>query len=887
MRNNLPILLLLLFLSPAISAQEQEAGLDAVLEEVPTESSTNDVQLQQLLEAAYDNNSTIKVSRSRLESAQARTGHVGSLPNPQASATIFILPIETRVGPQRVAVGVSQAFPFFGKLSKKEDIAARRAEAANAQVNAQIRDVLTNVRLAYYELHYLVRAMEVVKQNQKIAQTIVDHGSAAFGRGDIPYYDLNRARAELARLAYDEATLQDLVESQWRTINALLEREDMPVGSVPQLPIFSLETPLPELEELANSNRPEIEAALHLRDGAEAGVELAQKGYWPDFKVGLTWLVVEDEGPAPDSGTDALGVTVGFEVPIWRDSIGARVDEAKANKRAASHMVQTERTRIRSLLADRVYDFVNARRLLQLYDTNLLPQANAAMDSAEEQSLKSGKLGTLLERRAIWLQFSLARERALADMYKSLARLEQVVGIPLEVKLRDGRAAPGYEKKAPLQRLAAESAPGDETVQERPKTKPEGPGHVAHGKQWDEASSLVRKLGLKKALKKGITRALVIRSVLNRNPGIKEADQALLATHNRFPQVAYLDNLIAQYADISTGLRPAQGGMAPAPMNRETYAGPGTLAIKSRIASIEVSIAAVRTGLIRRTAVTKARLALADYRYAASARTVIKELIELTSQLREVATKRVSAGSTDLTDVLQAEMLEEELTTRHTNLADLSQRASARMATLADLPADFEFGPANGDVSTPLPDLKDAQRRAAARHELRTKDLQIERLEQTISLIQARSYPELSTGQSELRQPLAKDGKMAFPNGPTVKEDIYTGGRQAYIDELLQRLAALQSERENLKRTIENEVVDAHSNLQIALRNKKLHGEELSIKSRQVLDLTFASYRQGRSNFVDLLVAEREYIHHQLSTLEALRDAEKAFAALQDAAVWK
>lgn len=887
MRKRIPVLVFLLLLSTVTLAQEAEQGLDEVLEVVPENPTRERVELQSLLEAAFANNSTIKASQARLESARARTEHVGSLPNPQASATLFLLPIETRVGPQRVAVGVSQGFPFFGKLSSKELIAARRADAASSQVSAQIRDVTTNVRLAYYELHYLIRAVEIVKQNQEIARTIVEHGTAAFGRGDVPYYDINRARAELARLAYDEAALQDLIESQWRTINALLEREDRPVGSVPRLPTFSLETPLADLEQLASSNRPEIDAALHLRDGSKAAVEFARKGYWPDFKVGLTWMLVEDEGPAADSGTDALGVTVGFEVPIWRDSIGARVDEAKANERAATHMVQTERTRIRSLLADRVYDFVNARRLLQLYDTNLLPQAEAALDSAEEQSLKSGKLGTLLERRAIWLQFGLARERALADMYKSLARLEQVVGIPLEVKLRDMDEAPGVVGAPPGEQLAAATPDSEEAAPERPKIKPEGPGHVAHGKHWGEATAKVRKLGVTKALKQGVTPALIIRSVLRRNPGIKEADQALLATHNRFPQVAYLDNLISQYADISTGLRPAQGGMAPAPMNRETYAGPGTLAIKSRIASIEVSQAAVRTGQVRRKAVTKARVALADYRYAAAAQTVIKELIELTSQLREVATKRVSAGSTGLTDVLQAEMLEEELSAKHANLSDLSLRSSARMATLADLPADFEFGRVEGAVSTPLPDLGDVQRRARKRHELRLKDLQIERLEQTISLIQARSYPELSTGQSDLRQPLAKDGKMAFPKGPTVKEDIYTGGRQAYIDELLQRLAALRSERENLILTIEHEVVDAHAKLQIALRNTNLHGEELSAKSRQVLDLTFASYRQGRSNFVDLLVAEREYIHHKLSALEAERESEKAFALLQDAAVWK
>lgn len=849
-----------------------------------------DVTLQQLLEEAAQNNSTIKESRAQLEGAYARTGYVGTLPNPQANATLFLLPIETRVGPQRVAIGISQGFPFPGKLSKQTEIATYQAQARNAELKARIRDVMTAVRLAFYELHYLGRAVEIVRANQEIARTIVEHGSGAFGRGEVPFYDLNRARAELARLAYDEATLQDLVSAQWKTINALVERDDVPLGTLPRLAAFSLETPLSELEGLASANRPEIEAALQIADGARAGVEFAEKSYWPDFKVGLTWLVVEEQGPAADAGQDALGVTVGFELPIWRSAVGAQVDEARAKERATEHKVQVERTGIRSLLADRVYDFVNARRLLQLYDGNLLPQAAAAMDSAEEQSRASGNLGMLLERRVIWLQFSLARERALADTYKALARLEQVVGVPLEVEFSGGPEEPAGEtvvRAAPPEPVADEAAAADTSEADALKIKPEGPGHVSHGKSWREAQAQSRKHGRTDALKKHVSGDLLAEAVLSRNSGIREADEALKATYRRFPQVAYLDNLIAQYADISTGLRPAQGGMAPEPMNRATYAGEGTLSIKSRIAALEVRQAAVRTGLVRRKAVTQARVALADYRYAASARAIIKELVDLTGQLREVAAKRVSAGSANLTDVLQAEMLVEELDTRFKNLGDLSRRAAARMATLADLPADFPFGEAGGVVSTPLPELRKVQRHARARHELRLLDLKIERLQQTISLVQARSYPELSTGLSELRQPLAKDGKMAFPGGPTVKEDIYTGGRQAYIDELLERLAALRSEREELARTVENAVAQAHSELKVARRNLKLHAEGLSIKARQVLDLTFSSYQQGRTNFVDLLVAEREYIHHQLSALEAARDAEKAFAQLQDAAVWK
>lgn len=407
------------------------------------ELSPAPLSLQVLLQEAYDNNPSIAAARAAHEAARARAGHVGALPNPQVRATLFLVPIETRVGPQRLNVSLAQRFPFFGKLATMEEVAGSQAAAAGAFTDARIRDVLIEVKLAYFELHYLARALEIVRQNRDIAMHIVELGTAAFGKDEIPFFDVNRARAELARLAYDEVALLDLAETQWRKLNALLGREEVPSrGALPPLPYLEMTAGIDDLVTLALENRQEIEAANLIRERAAHGVELAKKGYYPDFSVGVSWLVHEAEGPASDAGKDAFGVSVGFELPVWQGAISAKVDEARANERKAEFGKLDLQARTRAEVADGMYDLVNSARLVRLYRTSLIPQAEAALESAEEEGREGRTLGALLERKAVWLQFQLALQRALADYYKAVARLERVVGVPLPLEQPEGREEP-------------------------------------------------------------------------------------------------------------------------------------------------------------------------------------------------------------------------------------------------------------------------------------------------------------------------------------------------------------------------------------------------------------------------------------------------------------
>ena len=87
--------------------------------------------LEDCLGYAALNNPSLEAAFNRWKAALEKVPQVNSLPDPRFSYTYFITEIETRVGPQRQKLSLSQTFPWFGKLDLRGDAAA--AEAVRCQ----------------------------------------------------------------------------------------------------------------------------------------------------------------------------------------------------------------------------------------------------------------------------------------------------------------------------------------------------------------------------------------------------------------------------------------------------------------------------------------------------------------------------------------------------------------------------------------------------------------------------------------------------------------------------------------------------------------------------------------------------------------------------------
>lgn len=110
---------------------------------------------QDLLNGLMQNNPEIQAARFRFDAATKRPSQAGALPEPTVNYTNFGVghPFSRLNGSDFAyqGFGVSQEFPFPGKLALASAEAKREAESLQQTYRAVLVDVASRLKVAYYE----------------------------------------------------------------------------------------------------------------------------------------------------------------------------------------------------------------------------------------------------------------------------------------------------------------------------------------------------------------------------------------------------------------------------------------------------------------------------------------------------------------------------------------------------------------------------------------------------------------------------------------------------------------------------------------------------------------------------------------------------------------
>ena len=117
---------------------------------------------------ALNPNPEITAAIAQYEMAIAQVPQVTALPDPKLSYRYFLEEVETRVGPQKFAVGISQPLPWLSKLRLQGEVATQKASAAAARVSTVQNRIISEVASAWYELYYFDRALEIMRGNRDL-----------------------------------------------------------------------------------------------------------------------------------------------------------------------------------------------------------------------------------------------------------------------------------------------------------------------------------------------------------------------------------------------------------------------------------------------------------------------------------------------------------------------------------------------------------------------------------------------------------------------------------------------------------------------------------------------------------------------------------------------
>jgi cobalt-zinc-cadmium efflux system outer membrane protein len=389
------------------------------------------VALFELIEEALGQNPQIKAARNEWEASLKIVPQVKSLPDPMLSYAYFGQSIETRLGPQRNKFSLSQKFPFFGKLSLKGGIAKSAASLFEEQHNVVKADIVLSVKKAYFSLFWFDSALKITNEEKEVLQRLAKITQRKYETGKGNQQDVLKAHLEISRVTDKILLLKQGRKGITAGLNSLLNRPpESSFGETRGFNVPEIRFNLEELYSWAKEFRPELKRARFLIEKNEKSLKLAKKNYYPDFKIMFDYIDVgAGTTTNANDGRNSWMASIGITIPIWRGKLRASEAEAAIRIEASQEGYKSIETKTLSRVNELFFEVKTASEEVNLYKYSLIPQAEQSLKASEVGYL-AGKVDflNLLDSERMLLQIKIGYFKSIADLGKSLAQLERVVG---------------------------------------------------------------------------------------------------------------------------------------------------------------------------------------------------------------------------------------------------------------------------------------------------------------------------------------------------------------------------------------------------------------------------------------------------------------------------
>jgi cobalt-zinc-cadmium efflux system outer membrane protein len=238
-----------------------------------------------------------------------------------------------------------------------------------------------------------------------------------------------------------------------------------------------------------------------------------------------------------------------------------------------------------------------------------------------------------------------------------------------------------------------------------------GPAAISH------AASVAPLEGESVASSAGLTPDRLVQEVLQRNPGIDAMQAASDAAGARIESAGALDDPMVSYAMAPNTAGGPRQGLNQNVQVSQKFPWPGTLDLRSRMATAEAQSADQQVADLRLRLAARARADYAQWYYVHRALAINVANTTLVEHLRTVAEASYASGQSPQQDVLQAEVELVRLRNQALELARLQRTLRAKINALQNLDPGTEVpAPSGLPPEVPLPTYAALQDAALAHY---------------------------------------------------------------------------------------------------------------------------------------------------------------------------
>lgn len=385
-----------------------------------------------LVEAALERNPSLEEVRAAVEAAEAKIEPAGSLEDPMLSLNVAPNTFGSALG-SREQVQFSQAFPWWGTLDAREDVARFNAEAVEQDVESLKLKLIATAQSAYADWHYIHRALAVNERTQALLTELREVAKARYAAGRAIQQDVLQADVERTLLRQQALELKKERTSIQARINALLNRSPSTPLPPPETLVLDVELPpLAALEAFALEQHPMVEQMEFRQRAASSNVTVAEKESYPEFRLMAGYNDLMD----PSEKRAMIGVSI--NIPLDRGKYRAQIRGARAQLRRTGYALEDLQATLAGDLAAAYASVEEARQSLALYRDELLPLAkNTLAVARSDYGAGKGDFLNVITAERYLLETELRLVRTEAVVFQRLSELGQLAGtaFPFELPL--------------------------------------------------------------------------------------------------------------------------------------------------------------------------------------------------------------------------------------------------------------------------------------------------------------------------------------------------------------------------------------------------------------------------------------------------------------------
>lgn len=326
--------------------------------------------LDDYLQLAIENHPQLKAINYEVKAELEKIPQVTALPDPKVGAGIFLLPVETRVGPQRLRLSASQMIPWKGKRN-----AASVAVIASAKAKGQTLEVVKNqlffqLKKIWYERYEIKEIIEVHQDNLELLESFERLALIKIEAGLGSMTDVLRVQMEKNKVNTEIENLADELQLLEVQFNQILNQDTPTSIAIPDtIPLKEIEGSQELLAEKIKNQNPALQQFQLQQEAIQQRIKLEEWAFKPSIEVGLEYAMTgkRKDVEVDRNGKDMLMPKVMLKLPLFKSKYESAIQEQEYKVLVLKEKKEDATLQLLTALEQGFTDYRRAKRQIALY----------------------------------------------------------------------------------------------------------------------------------------------------------------------------------------------------------------------------------------------------------------------------------------------------------------------------------------------------------------------------------------------------------------------------------------------------------------------------------------------------------------------------------------